>query len=238
MWYFLNKEKLSPVRFIVFSQGRSGSAALESLLNSLPNMLCEEEILRKPVPLPYVHVLAKCAYSRADIYGCKILTSHVKWVQNLADRENFIRLLYKRDFKIIYLKRENLVLKALSNIRARVYGFHKKKFEQFTPEKLTVDLNELLRWIREGDSLNQYENLLLQDIPHLPLIYEQHLADEAQHQSTVDLVCKFLGIESTTVECSLRKVSPKALRDSVANYDDLVGCLRDTPYAKYLDIAE
>lgn len=125
-WHALNKNKLSPNRFIVFGRGRSGSYALQTLLNSLPNVRCDGEILARHVLFPYTYILAKCAYSKANTYGCKILTPHIKWVQNLTDRDNFIRYLNEQGFKIIYLKRENVLFHALSNVRARVFGFHKK----------------------------------------------------------------------------------------------------------------
>lgn len=233
--YRLTKNELSPVRFIIFGRGRSGSTALVSLLNSLQNVYCDGEILNQPVIFPFSHVLAKCANSGANIYGCKILSYQIKSVQPIANRKNFIGRLYKRGFKIIYLKRENLVYHALSNIRARVYGFHKKFSDQSRPEKLTVDLNDLLRWIIVSENLNQYENLLLNDIPYLPLTYEKDLAFEESHRSTVELICSFLGIENATVECEFCKVSPRTLRDGVANYDELIEHLKDTPYAKYLD---
>ena len=96
-------------------------------------------------------------------------------------------------------------------------------------------MDNLLYWMRSSEELGNYEKLLLEGVPHLPLIYEQHLFNDENHQSTAELVCKYLNIECSTAETEYRKVSPKALQDSVANYDELVNFLKDSQYAKCLE---
>jgi hypothetical protein len=115
-----------------------------------------------------------------------------------------------------------------------MYGFHKKKHEKLKDEKITIDLDNLLKWIQGSEKTNSYEKLLLKGIRHLSLTYEKHLSDAENHQATVNLVCDFLGIEPSEAFTEFCKVSPENLRDSVANYDELVSFLKDTPYAKFL----
>lgn len=227
-------KKLSPIRFVIFGRGRSGSTALVSLLDSLPNLYCDGEILNQPVPSPYSHVLARCGNSKSDIYGCKILSYQIKDVQPIDDREGFIHRLHDNNFKIIYLKRENLIFHALSNIRARKFGFHNNK-EKHNHGKITIDLDHLLKWMKGSEELDTYEKLLLKDFQPLSLTYEKHLLNSENHQSTVKLVTDYLGVECGTAKTNYRKLSPKKLQDSVANYHELVSFLDNTPYAKYLD---
>lgn len=233
--FSLKNNQLSPSRFVIFGRGRSGSTALVSLINSLPNLHCDGEILNQPVLFPFSHVLAKCGNSNSSIYGCKILSYQIRSVQPILNREGFIRRLHDNGFKILYIKRENLIYHALSNIRAREFGFHKKVSEIHNDEKISVDTDELLNWIKSSEELDKYEKLLLEGIPHLSLTYENHLLNTGNHEPTVRLVCDYLSVECGKAETGYRKVSPKTLRDSVANYDEIIKCLENTAYAKYLD---
>jgi len=233
--YKFTNNKMTPTRFIVFGRGRSGSTALVDLLDSVPNVWCDGEILCQRVLFPYAHVLAKCGNSKESIYGCKILSYQIRDVQPLANPQSFIQNLYKKGFKIIYLKRDNLLYHALSNIRARAFGFHNKQSENQDFKKINLDFNQLMRWLKSSEKLNEYEKLLLEDVPHLPITYEEHLGNPESHQSTVELICNFIDIECANAETKFRKVSPKTIRDSVENYDELVSFLKNTPYSKYLD---
>ncbi len=235
----LRGRQLSPKRFILFGRGRSGTTTLVSLLNSHPQIVCEGEILALPVFFPHQHVLARCANSGAAVYGCKILSYQVSQVQSIKSRQAFIHDLYQQGFQIIYLKRRNLLQHALSNIRARQFGFHSKTSapgagSAGTPSSIAVDPDELLRWMQGSAHLERFEDEALQGVPHLPLVYEDHLADASSHEATAAIVFDFLGLDHVPVSTEYRKVSPESLRDSVANYDELVQALQGTPYAPYL----
>jgi hypothetical protein len=84
-------------------------------------------------------------------------------------------------------------------------------------------------------ALRDYEHLLLKGLPHLSLTYEEHLKDPPSHQSTVDMVCEYLGIESAPVQTEYQKIAPRSLREGVSNYDVLADHLATTEYAKYLE---
>lgn len=232
--YRIINNKLSSTRFVIFGRGRSGSTALVSLLNSIPKIHCEGEILNKPVMFPSSHVLAKCGNSRSNIYGCKILSYQIKDVQPINDREGFIRLLHKNGFKILYLRRENLIHHALSNIRARKFGFHTKNSQKQPPKKIVLDLDELMMWIKKSEELGRYETHLLQGVPHLSLTYERNILNKYNHQETAKLICKFLGITYNKAKTKYIKISPRRLQDSVANYNELVEFLKNTQYYTYL----
>ena len=236
--YALSQKELSPTRFIIFGRGRSGSTALVSLLNSLPNIHCDGEILNESVTFPYLQVLARCQKSPAQAYGCKILSYQIKRVQPIQHGSLFLRNLYNNGFKIIYLKRDNLVQHAISNIRAKRYGFHRKvtesPLERSRSKKVWIDTDELFRWMKDSEALNQYERLLLSGIPHLKLTYEANLSSARRQQRTVNKICNYLNINSGRATCEFRKVSPKRLADSIANYEEIVRFLARSPYMKYL----
>jgi LPS sulfotransferase NodH len=208
------------------------------MLDDVPGLQCEGEVLHNYVPFPYRHVWGRAARCSAATYGCKILSYQIKDVQRPPGRRtDFLRTLHREHgFQIIYLRRTNLLRHALSNIRARRDTFHRKKSAPDTePTALHVDPDHVVEWMEGSQALNDYEHKLLEDVPYLSLTYEEHLHHADDHQATVDLVCDFLGIESGPVESSYRKVAPPSLRDRVANCGELAQRLDGTPYAQYLD---
>jgi LPS sulfotransferase NodH len=233
-----NGNPLPEPRFVLFGRGRSGTTALISMLGDVPALHCEGEVLHDWVPFPERHVRGRCARSGGPGFGCKILSYQIRDVQTRLSRpEGFLHTLHEEHgFRVLYLRRVNLLRHALSNIRARREQFHQKKgAEGGSRRALRVDPDHVVEWMRSSDALNRYEEQLLEGVPHLSLTYEEHIRDAIQHQHTVDTVCSFLGVESAPVESSYEKVAPPSLRDGVENYDALARRLRDTPYASYLE---
>jgi LPS sulfotransferase NodH len=144
--------------------------------------------------------------------------------------------LHREDgFKVLYLRRTNLLRHALSNIRARQEGFSRKKGEQTEAGALEVDPETVIEWMRSSEAYEDYEERLLEGVPHLSLTYEENIRDPRHHQETVEDICEFLGIESAPVQTQYKKMAPPSLREGVANYDALVRRLTGTRYAKYLE---
>ncbi|MEM9980263.1 MAG: hypothetical protein AAF808_21770, partial [Cyanobacteria bacterium P01_D01_bin.2] len=81
----------SSQRFIIFGRGRSGSTALVSLLNCLPKVYCDGEILEQRVlwPQSYVKAKAHTVQACATVYGCKILSYQLRDIQHIAQGSNF-----------------------------------------------------------------------------------------------------------------------------------------------------
>jgi LPS sulfotransferase NodH len=234
---YLSGRSAPETKFILFGRGRSGTTALVSLLDALPSVRCEGEILHDYVPFPYVHVLGRSAWAASPTYGCKILSYQIRDVQRALDAPTDVlkRLHDDNGFHVLDLRRTNLLRHALSNIRARRERFHQKKDVSGGGRALQVDPENVIEWMRSSESLKEYEHGLLEGVPHLSLTYEEHLRNPATHQSTVDSICEYLDIETAPVETSYQKVAPPSLQDGVANYRALVQRLDGTPYAKYLD---
>jgi LPS sulfotransferase NodH len=229
--------RLSPIRFVVFARARSGSTALMSLLEALPEAHCDGEILNTPVPFPRTFVRACCARSGSPVYGCKVLSYQVANVQPLRHRTEFVRRLSEDGFKIVHLKRENLVEHAVSQIRAREFGFHRPATAGDENGKMVIDPRNVVNWAARSAATDRFEAASLAGVPHLALTYERDLAFDEDHVPTVLKIAEFLGLSTagmTPPKSAYRKVSPRALSDSVANYSELVAALADTPYARYL----
>jgi LPS sulfotransferase NodH len=208
-----------------------------SLLEALPGAHCDGELLSAAVPFPRAFVHACCARSGSPVYGCKILSYQVANVQPLRRRAEFVRRLSEDGFKIIYLKRENFVEHAVSQIRAREFGFHRSAGSGGENGKMVIDPLMVLDWIAKSEGSNRFEAASLAGVPHLSLTYEQDVAFEHEHLPTVKKVADFLGLPIGGIappKSAYRKISPRTLSDSVANYSELVATLAGTPYARYL----
>ena len=232
----------APQQFIIFGRGRSGSTTLVSLLNCLPEIYCDGEILAQPVLWPQLYLKARAAQAHKSVYGCKVLSYQLRDTQQIQQGSDFLYELSQAGISILYLRRENLLEHAISNIRARNFGFHQSKFRQndlrtgSQQEKIYVEPEVVVDWMQKSQRLWEYELSLLRDIPHMALTYEKNLASEAQHQATVDTICRFLGIQSTPAVSQYRKISPQTLQASVENYGELVRYLKSTPYERYLEV--
>lgn len=238
LWAYLSRRTLPETRFVLFGRGRSGTTALVSMLDEVPALRCEGEVLHNYVPFPRCHVLGRCARCDAEGYGCKILSYQIRDVQSPTEpREDFLRILHKEHgFQLLYLRRTNLLRHALSNIRARRESFHQKKSD---PDRETpamhVDPEHVVEWMQSSEALSDYEHQLLEGLPYLSLTYEADIRNPGDHQATVNAICDFLDVLSTPVESSYRKVAPPSLQENVANYEELARHLKDTKYAPYLD---
>ncbi|ESA37064.1 nodulation protein h [Leptolyngbya sp. Heron Island J] len=232
----------APQKFIIFGRGRSGSTTLVSLLNCLPEIDCDGEILAQPVLWPQLYLKARAAQAHNSVYGCKLLSYQLRDTHQIRQGSDFLYELSQAGVSILYLRRENLLEHAISNIRARSFGFHQSKFHQSNfrtgvqQEKIYVEPKAVVDWMEKSQRLWEYELSLLRDIPYMALTYEKNLASETQHQPTIDAICRFLGIQSTPAVSKYQKVSPQTLQASVENYGELVYYLKSTPYERYLDV--
>jgi len=234
---YVTRTTLPSPRFVLFGRGRSGTSLLVSLLDSVPSLRCEGEVLHDYVPFPHTHVLGRSRRVNTGGYGCKLLSYQVRDVQTALEApEAFVRTLHREDgFQVLYLRRSNLLRHALSNIRARRETFHRTSNQDSSSRPaLHVDPEQVVEWMQSSEALATYEKKLLDDVPYLSLTYEEHLRNPKAHQSTVDTVCEYLDVDPAPVETAHQKLAPRSLRAGVQNYDELARHLQNTPFAQYL----
>jgi LPS sulfotransferase NodH len=231
--YLMKKNCVKESKFVIFGRGRSGSTLLVSLLNTLPGMYCDGEVFNIRSIIPKARLRRACDNASSSIYGFKLL-SYQLFRYSDSYQKNFLDYLIKTGFRIIYLKRDNILMHAISNIRAREYGFHHKLLEKNIVKKIKIDKKELFYWLELSEMRELKEELLLSGVEHYNLIYEKNLENPDRHKATVDGVCDYLGIDRGWVATQYRKVSPEKLIDSIENYQDLKDILNKTRYEKYL----
>ncbi len=227
-------------KFVILGQGRTGSTLLTSLLNSHPAITCDGEILARRVLNPLLYVTCRSRIqSASDVYGFKVKIYQLTRTQKLDDVIGFFKRLREDQWQIIYLKRENLLRHAISNMIAentRLYhrfsddqAFCKKN------KKINVDYQQLLIRMEKREKFQEAELEVLEHIHYMPLIYERNLIDADAQQETVDMLCDLIGISRCPVQTNLVRINRGKLSNIVCNYHEIRAKIEQTRFAQFLD---
>ena len=243
--YFARKELSEKQKFILVCDYRSGSTLLASLLNQHPDIYCDGEIF---IPFieskfykllwPYGYLQGKRSAVTKPIYGfdCKLSQIMAMGIQPPNTASLFFDKLYNDSWHFIYLKRLNIVRQGLSNhIAIARQQWHDQPQAPLNRRKVTVDLKRLYKAIENRHQLNIESQILMENIPHLPLIYEHDLLSSNCHQKTAQKVCDHLGVKAFYCETNMRRVSADKLSDDIDNFDEVVRFLKSSPYAHYVN---
>lgn len=234
--YHTQSEKPHQCRVVIFAQGRTGSTLLESLLVSTGYFEKQGELLNesrgKPL-FPEKYILGKAKRTNTNFIF------HVKVYQLsfLAPRTNptgFLNRLQNQNWKIIYLRRENKVYHALSNIVARARGDYHKYTNDPEDIRITIDTTELRAMVEERTQHEKEEREALAGKDYLEIIYERDLEQQAQHQHTANKVLNFLEMDQRQVSTPHVKVNTTPLRELITNYDDFIELIHQQKWEHFV----
>lgn len=243
--YFLNSSQIPDNKFILFASGRTGSTLLTNLLNSHPFITCDYEILLKFLeniyqsPLfPETYIKSQAIKSSSAFYGCDLKYYQLNKMRlpiNICPEKIMLNL-YESGWKIIYLKRVNILKSSFSNIIAhKRQQWHNTSDKPFKKIKIFIDYDELLKLIKDREEVMIEEENIMKKIPHLPLIYEEDLLNSKQHQIIGDKVCQYLDLESHILKSQYKKVSADNLTEEIQNYEEIIYKLQQSEYRKFID---
>lgn len=230
----LNSHSFKEKKFFIFAQGRTGSQLLCHLLNSHPSIFCDLEILYHPVWFPQLYIESKCLIAPQPIYGFKMKIYQLTQQQKIETPQKILENLYADNWKIIYLKRENVFRQALSNLVAIQRNiWHKSKRNSKTQkDKISVDCDRLFKMMNARKDFLEEEQKIIANIPHLSINYESDLLDTRKHQITCDKIFEFLDVSSIKVNSNIDKTTSKNLSDFIQNYDEVYARFAKTEYAE------
>jgi hypothetical protein len=248
------------IRFAVIFEGRNGSSHLISLLNSHPSVLCYPEIL---VPLTAAQqaeairavagqedVRAVSAYAGADRYH--VAGFAAKWgrrpfaaigfktkITDLRHVPDTMLALGDRGFRLIYLKRYNILKSVVSDLNAaRLQMRHDGISNASRPDQVQggihVDFAEFERRLYRRQLAESLHRWFFDsyDLPKLALAYEDLLADET---GTMAALCDFIAVERRALSSTFLKNTPPLLSEAVLNYDAFADRLKNSEHARFLD---
>lgn len=224
-------------KFVVFAQGRTGSTLLGDLLRSHPQIYFGDELLASAVRSPRL-TAARTRWRHArHAVGFHVKIYQLSDVQGISDAGGWLRGMHRHGWRVIALRRENLLRQVLSNMTAKVTNRYEDRSGEgeFVRVRPYVDPEELLHWIGVRAAVGADEAAALEGVPHLSLSYERDLQDSAAWHPTMERVFAHLDLDSVPVATNLRRQNDGKLATLIANYQEVVDAVGGTEYARYLD---
>ncbi len=220
------------VGFVIFASGRTGSSLLMDLLNSHPDIECEDEILSHRVLSAHRLLAARAALSRRAMFGFKLKLHHLT-TQGITDPAAFLGRLHAGGGRIVHLARRDRLRQALSSAVAqqRLARHQTRAGRRPRPGPFLIDVPWLIGRMRELDAGLQGERAALMGLPHLALWYEDDLLRRESFQTTLDRAFEYLGVPPVPVRTEYLRTGTDRLADLVANLDEIRQALRTTEYA-------
>lgn len=231
-------------KFIVFGQSRSGSTLLVDLINLHPEIKCEGELLQHDwgympskymckvlsyYPYPFFNYRYRLSKGNA-LYGFKLFIYHLK------KSHEKIKKMTDDGWKIIYLKRENILRQVVSNqIAKQTRTWHTKKGKGNPEYQVHLPISLLQQGLsnRQGWCFLEYQ--CLKDREYLKVVYEKDLENSSHHQETAEKVFRFLGVDSCRVNSELCKTDLRSYEEIISNYDEVIQFLQDSLFKNFLD---
>lgn len=225
-------------KFILFFRPRSGSNLLRDILNSHPDIFCDEEIFRYglvgKVSFPSLYIKGRCTQYKKNVCGFKV-NIHQLTVLQQQDPQSFLTSLTQQGWKIVYIERRNLLTQAISFFVAQKREIWLDKAENALKDfRMSIDCDELVQKMERMEKAVAYEKELLAPFPYQSVVYEDNLLNSEHRQEALDKVFAYLGVESVPVKTSLVKTTTRKYSDFIDNYAEMVEVVKQTKYAKWL----
>ena len=227
----LQKKSHPSQKFIIFGQGRSGTTLLRGLMNQHPEIQCDGELLYDPVFFPDKYIACHLANSRKPCYGLKFKIYQLTEIQRIHDVKSFITKLHTSGWKIIYLKRNNILRQAISNQYASRKGkffFHKSEQHHLRKGKVKINGTRALKEAYEREYYSREEDKIMQDLDCCRIVYERDLLQQSFHQRTLNRIFKYLGVRTVSVTSELIRMVPNRLDEVIENFQELQSVLQGT----------
>jgi len=222
-------------RFILVTNGRTGSELLVTLLNSHPDIVCEGEILARRVDAPLRYIAGRAAQARlhgASAYGFKVIGPHVRYIQPLRRPDNFYAEMQAEGVHLIRLRRRDILAHAISSTRAQSSGHwhHYTRADGTDFVAPTLDPVQVLAVMLVSEEAEHHLDGRLAGLDVHEFVYEDDLLGPLEQRRTVDAICADLGLPSAPVASDIIKVTPAHPSLGVANYDEICQLLAATRF--------
>jgi len=223
-------------RFVIVSGPRTGSELLRELLDSLPEVQCEGELLREEVrrPLAFLNGRAALGGLGHQAWGCKILDSHLneRLTASQPRGDQLLAALVADGWTIIHLRRRDLLAQALSFQRAMEGQWHFRQDPGFTP--FEADPVKLIALLYSLDGNARWLEDQLARVPHTVISYEDDLRPPDRREEALARLGSLLGVSHHGAATDLRAGAPPRLEERVTNLPELVRVLEQTRFASLL----
>lgn len=229
--------------FVIFGQGRSGSNLLRTLLNSHPKLHCDNELfninrLNREKPFskyfirlfPHVYISSNRRKAKAEVYGFKLFIFHLNTIDKV------IQKLHKQGWKIIHIRRKNILKQVFSAAIGQITGRFIRNHKMPVPTgTYNLEVKHIVRGLRRRKSAIKKELAILEKIPHLTVIYEEDLKNKQSWQHTCNRVYDFLGLEPVLVSSRNLVSDPRRDSERIENFDEIMNYLRENGFEEEVE---
>ncbi|MBK8050877.1 MAG: hypothetical protein IPK16_29520 [Anaerolineales bacterium] len=233
------------VRFVIVTNGRTGSTLLVNLLRSHPAIQCEDEILnerrwqgaQRPLgwlvrtePAPYLAWRARRATK--PVFGFKLKTG-----AQVVDLGRTLGSLYRRGWRLIYLARRDALQQTFSWCVAQASGRWQSNGDHPIRDNngVTLDVAAFQRDLSACVQDRQHLAALLHRWPHLALVYEDDLQHSDLWPATGARLCAFLGVAPAPLTSQVARTWERPYAEVVTNYAEILAAVAAGPFAYLVD---
>lgn len=232
-------ERQKAKSFAVVCRGRSGSTCFLDLLASQPKILTDPHTFFDYDNLPLDFSRPKFVNSQKNIFGFKFRAQpndQSTDLENIKIAQDKYNSLVEQGVQIFYLKRGNILKRAISGVVANNKQ-RKHNYQQgdtISQEKLELSLEEILQRLELCDRQTKFDTAVMAEVPHILIDYERDLKAQSCHQATLDRCCESLQLEEVEAQTKFVKISPNKFADYIANWSEIFEAISNSPYKSYL----
>jgi hypothetical protein len=208
-------------KFIIFTQARTGGMLLTDLMNCHPDLMCEGEILFPKRYIPYRYLVSRPYRFPQPTYGCKIKIDELLYTQKV-DPTRFITSIYRLGWKIIFLRRDDILAQSISRILSVMTNkWHTFKYKDIRKGRYTINPEELIQQLEFRNKMKKEQENSLRFSQYTTLIYERDLLNTPNHQKTMDNIFNYLDLTPVSVNTKYLKSTSTQLKDIIVNYEEI-----------------
>lgn len=221
------------VRFVILCLGRSGSNHLQSMLDSHPSIRCFGEVFSDRAPA-HARVFVNSSYHDPAAYledlfrepGLGVVGFKLPMNSIRAEPRSAELVAADHDMRVIRLSRANLLAQLISRRLQRSTRISHSLEGGYGGARVRIDPDRAVRALELMEDDERELDTLAEGHPCHRILYEE-LGDE----SRLEDVQRFLDVQPAPLSSWFEKLRTRPLAETVENWDELVGRLRDTRFA-------
>ena len=243
-------------RFVILTPGRSGSSYTRSCLNSHPNVICYPELFVRRGASAQAEILDAVVDNRLNRLDSKTRSIIRRSIPGLPNRDvnalgfkvqlqdlheptRLFTQLEAHDYKMVYLKRKNIVKSVVSKLNQerllREYGPGNSNISDRNrvQKALHVHPPEFLETLRFRIKLESWHDRFAAayGAEKRTVFYEDLLDSPEEYFGPI---LELLGVKPLKLSGEYIKHTPDRLSEAIENYDEIVELARGTRYAELL----
>jgi hypothetical protein len=159
--------------FVIYGRPRSGTTLLVRLLDQVPHVRCDGELLHDFIlrPLGFLRDLPKRAGPDIKAYGVKLLSYQLMEVQHITRPLAFFDALQGMGYTVIHQTRDTWG-QTLSLKKAQTSGLY---FGESAMPEMQLDPADFVASLRWNAAMLDYERQVMAHLPHVPVHYDTDL---------------------------------------------------------------